>query len=99
MERRRENTVVRHMGHASMGACAVGQATLADVTVLMRGPLHQPVPWAEIPAGPSIPGSFSRASAASAEEHHPARTRTPTLTVSQIPGRRSHHPRRPLPQA
>ena len=71
MKRRRENTVVRHMGHASMGACAVGQATLADVTVLMRGPLHQPVPWAEIPADPSIPGSFSRASAASAEEHHP----------------------------
>lgn len=76
-----------------------GPPFIAHVTVLMREPLHQPVPWVEIPADPSLPGSFSRASASSAEEHHRARTLTPTPAVRQIPGGRSHHPRRPLPQA
>jgi hypothetical protein len=96
--------LVKHMGHARMGTYAVEQATkqimflsIAHVTVLMREPLHQLVPPAEIPTGPSLPGSFSRASASSAEGHRRARTRTPTPTVSQIPGRRSHQ--RPLPQA
>jgi hypothetical protein len=79
IERRRENTVVKQMGHASMAAWVVEQVTMgatdgsAHVTVLMREPLHQPVPWAEIPADPSLPGSFSRASASSVEEYHRAR--------------------------
>jgi hypothetical protein len=67
---------------------------IAHAAVLMREPLHQPVP-----AYPSLPGSFSRASASSAEEDH--RARTPTPTKSQISGRRgrSHYPQRPLLQA
>jgi hypothetical protein len=60
IERRRENTVVKQMGHGSMAAWAVEQVTIgatddsAHVTVLMREPLHEPVPWAEIPADPSL---------------------------------------------
>ena len=87
-----------------MGAWAVEQATIANhflsmthVTVLMRGPLRQLLPWVEIPTDPSLSGSFSRASASFAEEHH--RARTPTSTLSQIPGRRSRRHHRPLPQA
>ena len=48
------------MGHASVAVWAVEQVTMgatndsAHITVLMREPLHEPVPWAEIPADPSL---------------------------------------------
>ena len=95
-------TLRRHKGYVRQLKTAARLAPpvpilIAHVTVLMREPLHHPVPWAEIPADPNLPGTFSRASASSAEEYH--RARTPTPTVSQNPGRRSDHPQRPLPRA